>query len=534
MRFEYVPCVAIPKLAWCAYLRHGSEVVRVYHGPWVETRDEWFVEGAWTGPFERGEIDSALFNVGSGGVLRAGRAVFCTQTDMIERLYSLRTGGQLFISNSLAFVLTMAGDEPDPRHPFYRHELEQYILDGISRKYKAIRTRLGRRVQLHDHCQIAACHDLRLARIEKPVFPRPANFDDYVSLLRGVLRMVLENASSAGRRHRRYEGLATVSGGYDSNALAALLAKLDVREAMTFYDKRPGDDSGEEVAAVLGLSIRVYGRTDFRTMPDLDEAEFLSVPGTASDIVFAPCEEQLVGKVLVTGRAGDGVLGNEPTKFVSDFRMLHASGAGARLIEFRLRAGFLNFNPLYAGALHLPAIREITKSPEMRPWCLGGTYDRPIARRILEEGGVPRGLFGTRKGATAFHHFRSPADMSAEGRADFESYRRSMPRPGLLHGMWYGGRQTLLSACDRAVANIKSFWWTGGTAAESLLRRVRRWRDYDDMDFAMHWGQARVRQRYAEAATALASAEYGLAIAARRGSKTPRTPPTDRPEYPGA
>ena len=108
----------------------------MYHGPWVETREDWFVEGAWTGPFENGEIDGALFNVGSGGVLRSSRVVFCTQTDMIERLYSLRFEHNLFISNSLAFVLAMAGDEPDPRYPFYSDKLLGHFRDGTYRKPK--------------------------------------------------------------------------------------------------------------------------------------------------------------------------------------------------------------------------------------------------------------------------------------------------------------------------------------------------------------------------------------------------------------
>src|SRR5262245_28864508 len=99
MRFEFIRCQTLPKLGWCAHLRKASGVAIVYHGPWIETRDCWFIEGAWTGPFQEGEIDNAIFNVGSGGVCRGGRAVFCTPTDMIERLYSLRSGNDLFISN---------------------------------------------------------------------------------------------------------------------------------------------------------------------------------------------------------------------------------------------------------------------------------------------------------------------------------------------------------------------------------------------------------------------------------------------------
>jgi hypothetical protein len=65
--------------------------------------------------------------------------------------------------------------------------------------------------------------------------------------------------------------------------------------------------------------------------------------------------------------------------------------SGHALGEFRLQAGFLHYPAPYVSGLHGPAIFQITHSPEMMPWRLGtGYYDRPIARRIAEEAGVPR------------------------------------------------------------------------------------------------------------------------------------------------
>jgi len=505
MRFEFVACATLPRLAWCAQVRRDTGVARVYHGPWVETRDAWFVEGAWTGCFERGELDRAGFNVGSGGVVRAGRAVFCTQTDMIERLYSLRVGADLFISNSLVCVLAMTGDEPDPYFPLYYHELRAHFIDGIHRKRKTIHTRLGRRVVLHDHCQIAVGPDLRVERIEKPLFPRPASFGEYVALLQGVLASVLENAASPRRRHRRYAGLASVSGGYDSNALAVLLARLGVREALTFFDGTPGNDSGAEVARLLGMQVREYARTGFRTTRGVDEAEFFSGPRGA-DIVLASCEEQLVGKVLVIGRYGDVVFSIDRSKMLSDFRTTRDNViSGSTMLEFRLRVGFLNFNPLYAGGLHVSALHAIASSQEMKPWRLGGTYDRPIPRRILEEAGIPRTRFGVTKAASAALHLKSSAAMSPAGRADFESYRRSMPRPGWWRRRWQRGLLKLRSRCRKLARAIQSISYTGGRMAESLIPVPRRYERFNEMDFAMHWGHARVRQRYAEAVAASAS-----------------------------
>src|SRR5439155_7997926 len=198
---------------------------------------------------------------------------------------------------------------------------------------------------------------------------------------------------------------------------------------------------------------------------------------------------------LVKGNYGDVVFGATRYKMLGSGHM-----GGSRITEFRLRVGFLHFNPLYTGGLHLSAMRRIATSQEMAPWRLGKIYDRPIPRRIIEEAGVPRGSFGTTKAFSAFYEFNSPADMSPEGRAAFELYRHSMPRPTLLRRAWYWGLIRLRPRCETLGKTIKSFWWTGGTAAESLI--PSHYRAYDDMDFATHWGQARVRERYVEAVTA--------------------------------
>jgi hypothetical protein len=72
-------------------------------------------------------------------------------------------------------------------------------------------------------------------------------------------------------------------------------------------------------------------------------------------------------------------------------------GVGGSLAEFRLRVGFIHVPAAYFGGVRQPDMLAIAKSAEMRPWSVGGDYDRPIPRRILEEKGVPREAFGYRK-----------------------------------------------------------------------------------------------------------------------------------------
>ena len=62
----------------------------------------------------------------------------------------------------------------------------------------------------------------------------------------------------------------------------------------------------------------------------------------------------------------------------------------------------------------------------MRPWSVGGGYDRPIPRRIAEEAGVPRQHFGQRKmGGT-----RRPFGLMAASREDFQKFRDQLVSAG--------------------------------------------------------------------------------------------------------
>ena len=63
----------------------------------------------------------------------------------------------------------------------------------------------------------------------------------------------------------------------------------------------------------------------------------------------------------------------------------------------------------FIGALRKPEIIAISRSAEMVSYSVGGIYDRPLARRLLEEAGVPRHLFGQRKRAMALVFSRAPA-----------------------------------------------------------------------------------------------------------------------------
>jgi len=100
VHFEYRHNHRIPALAWLLRVkRDGCALVE--HGDWVETRERFFCEGAWSdSPFARGAFADASVFVGSGASLDDdGNLVLVTATNTIERLQVLRLGDKVLASN---------------------------------------------------------------------------------------------------------------------------------------------------------------------------------------------------------------------------------------------------------------------------------------------------------------------------------------------------------------------------------------------------------------------------------------------------
>ena len=410
--FECVP--ALPKLAWGARLRKSDPGIRVLHGPQVEIRESCFFEGAWDGPFEALRFDEASTVAGSGARIGNGHVLFCGPSHMYERIQSVRVGDELFISNSLAFLLALSGERLDPNHPHYYWDFLDFLRIGIKVKHKRIPLLGPGLVELHDCCNLRVAPDLATTRLEKPLGPPPRNFPDYRSFLERTLQSVIANAGHA-ERGWSYRPVTMLSQGYDSTAVSALASRAGCREAVTF--RRSGGDTGYEndsgaaTAACLGLSITEYERMDFEKLPEFRADEFYLEPW-GNDRHIAGMEKQVAGSVLLSGRGTDnlwprgggkrwGFLSDKGRPFLQDVDNINL--AGAALGEFRLRTGFIDFPAASSGGLHGRAIHAIGQSKEMKPWSVGGIYDKPIPRRIAEEAGVPRNLFGqAKKGGPAW------------------------------------------------------------------------------------------------------------------------------------
>ena len=52
MQLRSISGVTLPQLAWVAEVDRKHEIVTLVHGPKVEVRENFFIEGVWNGPFE--------------------------------------------------------------------------------------------------------------------------------------------------------------------------------------------------------------------------------------------------------------------------------------------------------------------------------------------------------------------------------------------------------------------------------------------------------------------------------------------------
>ncbi len=252
----------------------------------------------------------------------------------------------------------------------------------------------------------------------KPRDERPfASFVDYRDRL-------VDHVASAFANARQYEPLATISSGYDSTASASVGARAGCRRAVTFTSGWPWrgyqgtDDSGEQAARAMGMTVECFDRMAYLELDDAPEAEFLATGMSGEDVVYRSMERALGGTILLTGFWGGAAWRGHDRR-----EMIRLDLSGASLGELRLRTGFVHLPVPYVGGLQQPTMARLRKSPEMQPFSVGGRYDEPFARRLAEEIGVERGTFGVQKLATSHRiHADGVAAFSESGRRSFAAF----------------------------------------------------------------------------------------------------------------
>jgi hypothetical protein len=412
-----------PRLAWLFELG-GSPTL--HRGSDVEVFADGAVEGCWDAPFAGFGFAERINFFGTGVVRRGRDWLFCPPCHTLDALSLLVHRGRAFVSNSLVPLFEHAGLRPDPRVHYTRALV---TLAGGLDKAESVIWR-GDGITLHrvlvDNFTVEDGVPRRRRKVETASF---ADFAGYKRHLLGTLEACRANATDPARR-RTYDRLAsTCSAGYDSSTVTALSKALGGDLVLTLRCARGGGmDSGAPVARALGMTCTERERPG--TGLAATEVEWFT-PGTGGgDYPLAMFEDRLRGALLLTGFHGDKVWERtSPPNTV----LKRDDPSGSTMADFRLRVGFLHIPvPFIAALWRHDAIHAISNSAEMRPFSVGGDYDRPICRRILEEAGVPRGLVGQRKQAVATFFSWGPRFLSPQARAALEAYLRER---GLLAGM---------------------------------------------------------------------------------------------------
>lgn len=420
---EYLLQADWPVLAWCAICDQGSPDVQVLHGAKVETREDWFGEIAWDGEFSEANFDQTDIVAGSGSRVRDGLIKFVSAGTIVDRLNVLQVGGRYYISNSLACLLSVSDSKLDPTYPSYYQDLRSIEL-GLDHYHRHFPSSNGQFEFVYFDNLNWDGEELR--RVEKPFGQTTfADFDDYYNYMLTTMTRLGQNIHSTDRQFG-FEMLSSVSSGYDSSTVSTIATQGGCNRLLTIERSRAGEsDSGAEVGKFLGVDVHVADREAWRDQP-LAEIPFLAGgPGGGGSVFFKSAEDQLPGAVLFTGVGGDSSWNKAQPRPDGSYAPVHLSDCS--LLEYRLEVGFLHATPAIWGIRKLDDLHRISTSDEMQDWNMPGSYNRPVARRIVENAGVPREAFGVKKRAAAFklhQPFAAKEALLESSAADFHAWLR--------------------------------------------------------------------------------------------------------------
>lgn len=494
--FRYRERPSWPPLAWLAVCDPARPELLVLHGSRVETRPDWFCEAVWDGDFERGDFDRNDRVYGSGGRARAGAVRFVSSATTLDRLHRVRRGERSFVSNSFAALVTVAELELDPTWPGYVKDFMSIKL-GIRDAVQRIRA-TPEPVELvyYDDLVLA---DGKLSRTAK--HHEKADLGGYAAYRRfmdGALSRLLANARCAARACR-YEPIVALSSGMDSGASAALAAPHGVREGFTFRCGRRGrEDAGHGMARALGIELHELARDAWRDHA-FAEVPFVLGDARGPDVFYRGAEPLLAGRLLLTGYGGGGLWGLKHRAPSDELTRIDTSGLS--LTEYRLWTGAQHVAVPMIGYRQAPEIGALGRRPEMQPWSVGGSYDKPVARRILLEAGVPEADVARRNLATTVLWAGEWTFLSPASREDFAAWlgrneaRLESAHPGPpLRDFPRGGARDALGRGLEALARRSP---RAKRPLKAAARRLRRSSDPRPlMRYLLPWAMEHGRRRY--------------------------------------
>lgn len=417
MKLTYQPNAALPKLAWVAHVDLLQRQTLVQHGPWVEIGTQGFIEGVWDGSFAQTDFDRSACVFGSGALLRGDGIVFVSSTSTTDYLYwwADDDGASTVVANSLPLLLAVRGDALDSKIQNY-DQINQSIMAGLNHYMARIPTRLGNVNRLmHWNLVLGSGH----SKLEdKPLPPPFSDFSEYASYLAQVCARLAQNARDPGRS-RPMAIFSTQSRGYDSTAANAV-AKNEGIDCVFTVTKSKGkgyfadedqhqelNDDGSEICQLWGLPCVPIERRALEYNSAMEYLFYACMHETGDFNLLQIGEHVTQPTVLLTGCLGELWYGasyyTEHAGLINP-ELMRGDLGNHGLTEVRLQAGYVQLAFPYIGARRRADIFRITQSPEMAPWRLHTDYDRPIPRRLAEQAGLPRAMFGQVKMASLLEY----------------------------------------------------------------------------------------------------------------------------------
>jgi hypothetical protein len=438
VRINYRSADDTPRQAWLVSL--GDNSVDAVVGSGVKHDAGWLYEGGWARTEHPRELSLAGVYLGSGAVWDGSCLSLIAPSHSAEAVYVLRVGGNVFASNSLPFVLCGGKVENFPIRD----------IGPIMRSIKAGMTKYERLIHSTPQWTLwRFCNSIVECRLgvdpvehqQQADVSQITSFNTYQAYLLSII----------GEAARTYGSTGTtvyLSRGYDSTACAVLASQLEGDKLALSVDKgRHGvRDDGTEAAKLLGMRTRLLQRPERVALrqtrqgeervnrSDIERMSEFYIGMSLLDEILLADDELLAGRTVLMGFHGDKVW--DPTVPVSD-DLKRGDVSGASLTDFRVRVGYLQIPVPMLAFRAQPFLAALALSNEMRPWRSGklvgigrwrvkiplmsiklalralwlprrvrewawrGTYDRPIPRRIAEDAGLPRHMFGQNKAAAA-------------------------------------------------------------------------------------------------------------------------------------
>ncbi len=425
--FSYQCIRELPKLTWLAQVDRSTGKVTAYCGSKVEQHPDFLVAGVWDAPFVEAGFDVSDVFYGTGAKLKDNGVMFVTPSHSMERLLLYENKERITVSNSFPFLLEFIHAGLDRTVYDYENILCS-MLNGPG-GIKDIPVSGGEVIRQFVVSNITVTdHEIIVTR--RPSMEPFADYNDYYARITGSLCAVKANLSAA-ERSSHFGMVATISSGYDSTACAALARTIGCDCVVTLKGGQYDSDNGLTAAKALGYRhIESRDKLLYKRSTDSIEAMYLCNGELGTELQFSVFDDLTAGCLVFLGSRGS--YWNKSYEVTEDFEMkgYYFFETGVSYTEDALKNGSI-YIPLPAfGASVCNSIKRISNSDEMKPWSVGGDYDRPIPRRIAETAGVPREAFGMKKYGGGFSFCydnmrRIRGKMSESGYASFLGFRKS-------------------------------------------------------------------------------------------------------------